>query len=88
MQWRPLPADGLLSRPVQWVGHENGEDVAWITQGRRWGEPGYRWLVATPHGSAFGRCPALQGAQRLAEAILREHGAVPSAAAGAAEERR
>jgi hypothetical protein len=77
MEWRPLPDTAALADPVQWVGREQGEDVAWITQGRRRGEAGHRWTVATPHGTAAGVCETLERAQRLSESVLREHDPEP-----------
>lgn len=74
MEWRPLPPPPVADRPVQWVGYEGGRQIAWITEGRRWGESGHRWLVATPHGTASGCRGTLEAAQRSAEAVLREHG--------------
>jgi hypothetical protein len=74
MRWRPLPANPGLTNPVQWVGCEQGEDVAWVTQGRRWGEPDYRWTAATRYGTASGWRGTLKEAQQSAEAVLHEHG--------------
>ena len=74
MDWRPLPPPSVVTRPIQWVGHENGEDVAWITEGgRHWGEAGHRWTVATRHGTAFGWRRTLEDAIRTAEQVLHEH---------------
>jgi hypothetical protein len=81
MDWRPLPDTATSADPVQWVGRERGEDVAWITKGRRWGEAGHRWTVATPHCTAAGACGTLERAQRLSESVLREHGPSGDAAA-------
>lgn len=73
MDWRSLPDDATASEPVQWIGREQDEDVAWITQSHRWGQAGHRWMVATPHGTAAGACGTLERAQQLSESILREH---------------
>jgi hypothetical protein len=67
MDWRPLPEASTTTDPVQWVGRDQGEDVAWITKGRRWGETGHRWTVATPHGTAAGACVTPERAQQLSE---------------------
>ena len=71
MDWRPLPDTAAPVAPVQWVGREAGEDVAWIVEWRRWGDPGHQWQVATPYGTAFGRRRTLQEAQRSADNVLR-----------------
>ncbi|MFO1073891.1 MAG: hypothetical protein U1E17_14690 [Geminicoccaceae bacterium] len=73
MEWCPLPRPPIAMQPVQWVGYEDGQEIAWITQGRLWGEPGHSWLVATPHGTAAGCRSTLEAAQRSVEAVLREH---------------
>src|SRR4051794_29497615 len=82
MEWRPLPGVGELFPPVQWVGREGGEDVAWVTERGRWGDPGhgYRWQVATPYGAAFGVRRTPQDARRSAEDVLRVYGAPSSTA--------
>jgi hypothetical protein len=74
MLWRPLPPRPVSEAPVQWVGYQDGQEIAWITEGRRWGERGHRWLVATRHGTAAGCRSTLEDAQRRAEAVLQEHG--------------
>jgi hypothetical protein len=71
MEWRPLPESTTLCSPVQWVGRDGGEDVAWIIEWRHWGDGGHRWMVATPHGTAFGLRPTLEEAQRSVESVLR-----------------
>lgn len=73
MRWYPLPPPTVSNKPVQWVGYEDGQEVAWITQGKLWGEPGHGWQVATPHGTAAGYRDTLEAAQRSVEAVLREH---------------
>jgi hypothetical protein len=70
MEWRSLPEDAGLSSPVQWVGRENGEDVAWVIEWCHWGDQRHRWTVATPHGSAYGLRHTLQEAQWSAEQVL------------------
>lgn len=73
VKWRSLPDSA--QPPVQWVGRKGGEDVAWVVQWRRWGDPLHQWQVATAHGTASGLSATLQQAQRSAEAVLRVYGA-------------
>lgn len=73
MDWRPLPENVELCPPAQWVGREDGEDVAWVTEWRQWGDHGHRWLVATPYGTATGLRPTLAEAQSSAESVLRAY---------------
>ncbi len=74
MEWRPLPENARLGSPVQWIGRESDEDVAWIIEWSHWGDQRHKWAVATPHSTAFGLRPTLEEAQRSAEQVLLAYG--------------
>jgi hypothetical protein len=82
MEWCPLPETARPYPPTQWVGCENGEDVAWITEWRHWGDLRLRWMVTTPNGTAFGLRQTFDEARRSAEGVWHLYGAPATSGAG------
>lgn len=74
MEWRPQPETAEPFTAVQWIGREDGEDVAWIAAWRSWCDQDRQWQVATRYGTASGQRRTLQEAQRSAEDVVRVYG--------------
>ena len=79
MEWRSLPETAQLCPPTQWVGRQDEEDVAWVIEWCHWGDLRHRWMVATPHGTAFGLRQTLTEAQQSAENVWRVYGTAAAA---------